>query len=81
MVVILCQGVLNFINDQLESCFLLLSWGLMGLQHRLLWDFKDLFLLNVLLLLGLQHRLIWDFKDLFLLNVLVIQLDQNAILY
>ena len=46
---ILCQGVLNFINDQLESYFLLLLWGLMGLQHRLLWEFKDLFLLNVLL--------------------------------
>ena len=60
---ILCQGVLNFINDQLESCFLLLLWGLLDLQHRLLWDFKGLFLLNVLLLLGLQHRLIWDFKD------------------
>ena len=52
----------------------------MGLQHRLLWDFKDLFLLNVLLLLDLQHRLIWDFKDLSFLNVLLIQLDQNAIL-
>ena len=52
----------------------------MGLHHRLLWDFKDLFLLNVLLLLDLQHRLIWDFKDLSLLNVLLIQLDQNAIL-
>ena len=50
MVVILCQGVLNFINDQLESYFLLLLWGLMGLQHRLLWEFKDLFLLNVLLI-------------------------------
>ena len=47
---ILCQGVLNFINDQLESYFLLLLWGLMGLQHRLLWEFKDLFLLNVLLI-------------------------------
>ena len=47
---ILCQGVLNFINDQLESYFLLLLWGLMGLQYRLLWEFKDLFLLNVLLI-------------------------------
>ena len=47
---ILCQGVLNFINDQLESYFLLLLWGLMGLQHVLLWDFKGFFLLNVLLM-------------------------------
>ena len=59
---ILCQGVLSFINDQLESCFLLLLWGSLGLQHRLLWDFKDLFLLHILLIQMDQNAILdWLF--------------------
>ena len=66
---ILCQGVLNFINDQLESYFLLLLWGLMGLQHRLLWEFKDLFLLNVLLIQLDQNAILYWLVVNFYTNI------------